>query len=156
PADSPVFAPADEFLKWKPQTTDAESRTVRAIRLFQNLLRFHHDDKDRSAFLDTDLARLNFGWNKAFGEPKNARYKAALERLHKEAPRHEVGVRALFHLAGVLKQEGDWVRARTAALKGAQTLPESHGGKLCHNLVQEIEAKSSQVNTERVWNDPWP
>ena len=27
---------------------------------------------------------------------------------------------------------------------------------LCHNLVQEIEAKTAQLVTERVWADPLP
>src|SRR5581483_9302627 len=30
--------------------------------------------------------------------------------------------------------------------------PNSIGGKLCRNLVSEIEAKSFSINTERVWN----
>src|SRR5262249_5434616 len=33
---------------------------------------------------------------------------------------------------------------------------QSAGGAMCHNLVQEIEAKSAQITTERVWNEPWP
>ena len=30
------------------------------------------------------------------------------------------------------------------------------GGKLCANLIQEIEAKSIAITTERVWNEPLP
>ena len=40
-ADSPIFAPAEEFLNWEVETTDAESPTVKAIQLYQDLLRFH-------------------------------------------------------------------------------------------------------------------
>ncbi|MCI0463633.1 MAG: MG2 domain-containing protein [Gemmataceae bacterium] len=156
PADSPIFAPVADFLKWDPQTTDRDSRTVRAIRLFQDLLRFHQNDKDRSAFLDSDLTRLNFGKNKAVGEEKNARYKAALKLLAEANPKHEVGSRARYHWGVTLQQEGDLVQARTVALVGAKALPDSYGGTLCHNLVQTIEAKSSSVTTERVWNDPLP
>ena len=80
-ADSPIFAPAEEFLAWEVKTTDAESQTVRAIRLYQKILKFHQDDKDPSAFLDAGLERLQFGNHKAVGEEKNARYKAALKRF---------------------------------------------------------------------------
>ncbi|MCH5373906.1 MAG: MG2 domain-containing protein, partial [Planctomycetes bacterium] len=34
--------------------------------------------------------------------------------------------------------------------------PDSIGGRRCFNLIQQIEAKSSQITTERVWNDPLP
>jgi hypothetical protein len=153
---SPIFAPTEEFLKWEVKTPDAESPTARAIRLYQNLLRFHEQDQDRTAFLDADLSRLVFGYNKALGEDKGARYKEALKRLADANPKNEVGVRALYHWASTLQQEGDLVQAHKLASRGAQALPDSHGGKLCHNLVQQIEAKSSNINTERVWNDPWP
>jgi len=45
------------------------------------LLTFHEQDTDPAARLDADLARLRFGYNKAFGEEKKARYKAALQRF---------------------------------------------------------------------------
>ena len=33
--------------------------TVKAVRLYQDLLRFHQDDADPAARLDADLLRLN-------------------------------------------------------------------------------------------------
>ena len=44
-------------------------------------------------------------------------------------------------------------RRRASWRCGARELfPQSPGGKLCHNLVTEIEAKSASITTERVWN----
>src|SRR5262249_23244008 len=137
-ADSPAFAAADQFVKWQPKTTDTDSRLLRAVRLYQDLLRFHQDDKDRTAFLDADLGRLVFAWNKAVGEDKNARYKDALKALADANPRHEVGARARYHWASTLQQENELVKAREVALEGAKAVPQSHGGKLCYNLVQQI------------------
>ena len=37
-----------------------------------------------------------------------------------------------------------------------RTFPRSPGGILCYNLVKQIEAKSANIMTERVWNEPWP
>ena len=54
---APGFAPVDEFLKWDVKA-NAESLTARAVRLYQDLLRFHATDKDRTAFLEADLYRL--------------------------------------------------------------------------------------------------
>ncbi len=155
-ADSPIFDPAEKFMEWKFQTTDADSPVVKAIMLYQALLSFHKNDKNSAAFLDADLWRLHFGYNKAVGENKNERYKAALKHYIDKNGDHEISARARFYWAQVLRDAGDLVEARKIALQGAQAFPESIGGRMCHNLVQEIEAKSLQIATERVWNQPWP
>lgn len=155
-ANSPIFGSVDEFLKWEPKTTDKDSRVVKAIKLYQNLLTFHKDRKDKSAFLDTDLGRLAFGNNKAVGETKSANYKKALEKFTTEWKQHETSALARYRLGNVHHGEGEMVEARKIALEGNKAFPDSPGGKLCFNLVQQIEAKSSNINTERVWNNPWP
>ena len=37
-----------------------------------------------------------------------------------------------------------------------RAFPQSPGGILCYNLVKQIEAKSANIMTERVWNEPLP
>ncbi|MCY2994595.1 MAG: MG2 domain-containing protein [Planctomycetota bacterium] len=155
-ADSPIFSPVEEFLKWPVETTDVDSPVVKAIRLYQQLLAFHQADKDPAARLDADLARLNFGHNTAFGEAKNSRYKAALKRFVDRWGDHELAARALFHGAVVLRDEGDLAQAHQLAQQGVNAWRKTVGGRQCHNLLQEIEAKSASVSTERVWNSPWP
>jgi len=153
-ADSPIFAPAEEFVRWDVQTVDEGSVTVKAIRLYQNLWKFHQDDADPTARIDADLWRLNFGYNKAFGEEKNARYKAALKRFTDQWGDHEIAARALLDWAVVLQQEGDLVAAYELAERGKNAFPNSVGGRRCYNLIRQIEAKSSQIHIERVWNQP--
>ena len=84
-SDSAIFGTAEEFTRWEIDAAESAGPLVKAIRLFQDLLRFHHDDKDRVAYLDADLLRLQFGSNHTFGESKTARYQAALQRF---AERH--------------------------------------------------------------------
>jgi uncharacterized protein YfaS (alpha-2-macroglobulin family) len=155
-ASSPIFAPVDEFLKWEPKTTDEGSRTIKAIRLYQALLNSHKGDDDKSAFLDADLQRLQFGFNTAVGDEKNERYKDALKRFADEQKGHELSATARSLWAGVLQQENDLVEARQVALEGEKAYPKSVGGMMCHNVVVAIEAPEVQVTTERVWNNPWP
>ncbi len=155
-ADGPALGTAEEFLAWKLPTPDGDAPTVKALRLYQALLRFHRHDKDPSAFLDADLSRLWFAGNYAVGEGRERRYKEALERFVKRAGKHETAAAALHLWAGQLSAEGRKVEARALALRGAKGWPDSIGGRLCHNLVQVIEAKSATVETERVWNAPWP
>lgn len=156
PAESPVFAPAEQFIAWKIETGDTNSPAYKALRLYQDLLQFHARDQDPTAFISADLDRLAYGENAAFGEEKNSRYQAALKRIVDQWADHELTALALHQWARVVHQEGDWVAAHRLAERGAKVFPDSPGGKLCRNLMVEIEAKSSAISTERVWNQPWP
>ncbi len=155
-ADSPIFAPLDDFLQWKIKTTDETSIAVKAIHLYQELLKFHQADKDPTALVDADLARLSFGHNHAVGEEKDSCYKAALRKIIDTFAENEMSAVARAHLAGVLQTENSLVDAHAIAAQGEKAFPASIGGKLCHNIVQQIEAKTVQIITERVWNAPWP
>lgn len=155
-ADSPIFATASEFTAWKPETTQTNSPALKAVRLYQQLLQFHENDPDKSAYADVDLERLAYGYNVAFGENKNTRYKDALKEFAAKWADHEVSAQAIAYWARVVHDEGDKVEARQLAQRGAKAFPESSGGRLCRNLISEIEAKAAAITTERVWNAPWP
>jgi hypothetical protein len=155
-ADSPIFGPAKTFMDWKPDATDEDSPTLKAIKLYQELLRFHVGDEDKSAFLEADLSRLQFGYNKAFGEEKADRYKMALKGFTDEWADHPISARGLHAWATVLQGENELVKAHELATRGKNAFPDSFGGKMCHNLIEEIEAKSVSIGAERVWNKPLP
>ena len=170
-ADSPIFDNAARFMAWDWQraaatlreaesnptagrrpNSEAESPVLKALRFYQDLLQFHQNDTNPDAFVDADIARLAYGYNAAFGEEKNTRYKSALKVLVEQWADHELSALALHNWARVLRDEGDLVEARNLALRGANAFPASAGGKLCRNLVSEIEAKSIALTSERVWN----
>ncbi|MEI8372538.1 MAG: alpha-2-macroglobulin family protein [Planctomycetota bacterium] len=155
-ADSPIFRPVGEFVAWKIGGSDSDSTTLKAIRLYQQLLRFHENDEDKSALLDADLERLTFGNNKAVGEEKATLYKASLQRFVKQWGDHPISAIARFRWASVLQQEGSLVEAHDLAEQGAQAFANTPGGNLCYNLMKQIESKSASITTERVWNDPSP
>jgi hypothetical protein len=120
------------------------------------LVAFHQRDTDVSAFIDTDLARLAWAYNVAFGENKVARYKAALQAFTGKWADHELSAMALQQWARVVQGEGDFVEARRLAQRGANAHRDSVGGRMCRNLISEIEAKSAAITTERVWNKSLP
>ena len=155
-ADSPAFGSVDEFLAWNPETTDTESQTLKAIRLFQDLLTVHRVDQSEDALIDADLARLNFAHNHAFGPGKGERYAAALQNFALAHADHQISARARADWASAVKNEGDLVRAREIAKQGAGAHPGTPGGNECFNIVQQIEASHTSISTERVWNAPWP
>ncbi len=155
-ADSPIFAPVAEFLAWQPKTSDTSSAKLKAIRIYQDLLRFHQVDANANAFVDADLQRLIFGNNQAVGPENGDLYKAALERFVNQWSKHEIAARALYEWANVEYGQGDYVKAHRLANQAWDQYPASFGGIQCYNLIQQIEAKSATITTERVWNDPLP
>lgn len=154
-ANSPILDPAEAFLTWKPESTDATSLDFRAIQIYQDLLRFHRDDADRTAFLDADLSRITWGMNAAAGQTARERGRAALERFARENPGHELSALALHALAATYLEE-DPAKARALARQGADGFPESPFGILCWNLIQSIESPTLSVQSERVWNAAGP
>ena len=151
----PLLGPLDRFLAWEPQTTDTGSPRLKAVRLFQEVLRFHRDDADSSALIDVDILRLLHGKNIATGDGANDRFVEAMQSIAGREP-GPLSAWARYHWAQTLHTDGDWVEARRVAIAGRDAFPESRGGNHCHNLVAQIEAKSISVATESVWNAPWP
>ncbi|MEY2410455.1 MAG: hypothetical protein QOF48_3125 [Verrucomicrobiota bacterium] len=155
-SDSPIFGSVENFLEWKPATTDAEAPKLKAIRLHQDLLRFHQKDRNPGALLLADIERLQFGENAAFGETKHARYKAALAGIAEKWADHELAGYASVLRARVIQGEGDLVEARNLAQRVRQQFPASLAARQARNLIGEIEARSASILTERIWNAPWP
>jgi hypothetical protein len=156
-ADSPALDDVEKFLAWHRTfgfKSFPDSSILKALDLYGQVLTFHQRDPDPSALIDTDLARLQYAFNTAFGDNKVVRYQAALKGFVDKWADHEVSALALQLWARLVRDAGDWVEARKLAQRGENAHPNSPGGRLCHNLIQEIEAKSASITTERVWNSP--
>ena len=154
-ASDPLLDPLDKFLAWVPETTDTESPQFKAVRLYQDVLRFHLDDADLSALNDTDILRLLHGKRIVTGDGTNERFIETMQSLIEREP-GPLSAWARYHWAQTLHADGDSVEARRVAIAGRDAFPKSRGGNHCHNLVAQIEAKSISVATESVWNAPWP
>lgn len=155
-ANSPIFDGPTAFLAWQPAASETYSPELKAVQLYKDLLRFHAADADRSAFYDADLARIIYGYNVAQGEDTDQRYAAALEQFIEHTAHHEISTRAIAKLAAYHQSENDLVTAHEIASQGLETFPDSAGWIECHNLIQQIEQKSATIQTESVWNAPWP
>jgi uncharacterized protein YfaS (alpha-2-macroglobulin family) len=152
-SDTPIFATTKEFLNWKPDTTDEDSYQLKAVGLLQELLRFHATDNDPTALLDAELIRFRFGRSIAKGDEANLRYRTALNRFADQNVAHPLSSVALASLALAIKaDESDFVEAKKIAEQGIARFPNSIGATQCRNVVNEIETKSLNIFTERVWN----
>lgn len=155
-ANTPAFDEAEAFLAWQIQTREPDAAMVKALRLYQELMHFHHGKSDGDAFVDADLARLSYAYQVAIGVHKDQRYKQALEAFIATNADHEAAARALHLLAQKSQQDGDPVEAHRLATRGTQIHPDTVGANQCYNLIQQIESKQIQLNAERVWTGSWP
>ena len=163
-ADAPALDSAEKFLAWEIPAlpTGASSKgaagvvfepALKALRLYQELLRFHANDPvPRPAFAAADLERLHWAGNVAVGEDKDARYRAALEAFIERHGALEISALAGEREGRLLQRQGDLAGAHQLAQRGASAFPQSPGGKLCRNLLHEIETREVAIRTEQVWN----
>ncbi len=162
-ATSPALGTAAEFRAWRPSddaaVTDTDSPSLQTATLYRSLLDFHAADADRTAFLAADLDRILWAAGAAVDAGDvtvTDRHADALEALLAAAGDHEVAAQASHALAEIARAHDDLVEARGIAARAAEKHPESVGGRLCRNLVKEIDAKELSLTTERAWAAPWP
>lgn len=157
-ADSPALAATTDFLAWKPETTDADSAVLRAIGLYQALLRFHEKDADPAARVLVDLDRLDWAHDQATGEPsrKNARLAERLEALLKAHADHEISLAVSLRLADLRQEEDEPLAARALLQAGADRFPKGVHAPDCRNRVKELNSQSLTIETESVWNAAGP
>ena len=155
-AESPIFSSDTEFLAWKPVTNDDDSFALKTIRLYQQLLSFHQDDEDQTAYLAADLDRLKYANREAKGSDKKQRYRSALQRFADQHKQHPISSEALAALAQSHVESKELVEAHRIATIGLNRFKDSLGGAMCHNLIRSVEAPSASVTTELIWNSVKP
>jgi hypothetical protein len=165
-ASSPALQNVNAFRAWKPaqaeanddSVTDKDSPVLRVISLYQQILDFHADDNDQTAFLSADLDRLIWARGVAVADAEaepDEEFCKALRTFIEQCGDHEISAMARFQLAEIIRSESP-AEARMIALKAVDRYPTTIGGKQCHNLIAQIEAKELAVATESNWAKPWP
>ncbi len=76
-----AYAPADLFINHEFKTRDTGSLYLRSLQIYQDLLRFHLNDKNPSALIDADLHRLAFVHRVSVLPEKDKLYENALNVL---------------------------------------------------------------------------
>ena len=150
-ADSPIFADTQSFLQWQPNS-ESKSPSLRAISIYQDLLKFHAGDEDPTAKLFTDLQRIRLGARVGVGDDDGSRYRAALQRFADQHVKLEISAIALAFQAISWQANADLVKAREVATVGMQRFPDSPGGGRCFNLIQQIERPQLTLVSEQIWN----
>ncbi|WP_161554867.1 alpha-2-macroglobulin family protein [Ereboglobus luteus] len=157
-ADSPILGSLEEFLAWNAAGTGSAgiSPSLRAVQLYQQLLRFHLDDpQPQVALTDADLHRINWAAS-LLGQPARERHLAALRDYIARNEKLHVATTACLRLAQLLEST-DPAAAYAAAQQGIRLHPRAPFANDCRNLIARLDAPSLQsIMTERTWAHPAP
>ncbi|MDQ8203558.1 alpha-2-macroglobulin family protein [Pelagicoccus sp. SDUM812003] len=154
--DDPLFAPVETFLDWQLPPAEGYSPELKALHLYQKLLRFHLDDEDPTAFYDANLSRLIYAGNIAVSDQADQELLHALQAFAHQTASHEVSARAWAKIAELQLSADAPDEAHQAASRGVATFPESIGGLRCQLLIDDIEEKSLRLESEMAWTTHGP
>lgn len=161
--DNPDYLlPAPEFVKLKIESKNEISYKYHALRILQDLLAFHIEDKQPDAFLDVELKRLDFVLQYAVNSDKNTLYLKALNNLFEIYKASPLSTDITYAIAKFWLYKGEeyeteplekkWVikKAYTICDSAINSFPNSDGSINCKALQSNITQKSISLNTEKV------
>ncbi|MGZ5246109.1 MAG: alpha-2-macroglobulin family protein, partial [Flavitalea sp.] len=79
--EAELFAPAKEFSSFPVNSVDSNAPAFQAVKIYQQILAFHLNDKDPSALIDADLNRISYVQQNGVMENKDSLYIAALQNI---------------------------------------------------------------------------
>jgi hypothetical protein len=169
--DYASLAPFKIFLRQEYASKDSSSHTLKAIRLYQDLLRFHMNNEKSDALIDIDVARIQFAYENVEMPEKGQFYKEALEHIYTQYPKNEQAMQAGYLLAKWWNTKGDiydpatgtkqdkmaYAIALDYAENVAKAFPKSEGGMAATKLMDEIKHSLLNLTLEKanVINKPF-
>lgn len=161
--DERIFAPAQEFIKTAFVSKDSLSNYYNAIKILQDLLKFHRQDTDPDALLDADLIRLSFVNRHAVISGKDRLFENALLHIENTYPGNPAAARAMYLRAELYYSQGsnynrlnntssqyEIKRAKETCELAINRFPGSEGAISSQNLINRILMPSLNMETENV------
>ncbi len=163
--DPAAFAPAATFIDHTFTSTDAASQQFKAIQLYQQLIRFHLNDADKSALASADIARLQYMNQISVTSNKKQLYEQVLQQMYETYKSNEISGEAAVLLVqsrisdiNMYDYRQSAVPGNKARLQAALTLcdqvikvfPKSNGAADAYNLKQSILQKQLGLTIEKV------
>jgi uncharacterized protein YfaS (alpha-2-macroglobulin family) len=160
--DETDFADAATFINKKFISKDTSSLQYKAILVYQDLLRMHMNDTKHDAFLDADLQRLRFVYNKSVHADKKQLYRAALQRIENRYTGNSLAGLASYRIAELMSTDNyygyrssvppidttDFVAVKTRLDNIVAKYPNSEAAALASNMLYTITQKFIQVQSE--------
>ena len=144
-AQSDALAESVKFVTYEPAASDTSSAKLIAVKLYQKLLSFHSNDKNKNAYIDADIRRLRYVRNNCSGENIGQIYIKRLEEIAGEYKSYPLSALAGFYVAEELYNSGDYVKALKVAEDAMKLHSGSAGAQNCAALAERIRARSFSV-----------
>ncbi|WP_417875517.1 MG2 domain-containing protein, partial [Winogradskyella sediminis] len=165
--DNPdLIADSDIFTSINLTSKDTLSLQRNALKIYQNLLKFHNKDQASKAFVNVDIERLNFVAQHGTFSDKDDLLIKTLQRKSKELKTSSLSTLYDYEIAKVYKKQGDlynntlrestintknrWKLKEAIALCNAaiSRFPNSLGAQKSEVLIKQIHKPSLQILTE--------
>lgn len=153
--DAFYFQPYNAFSKQVFTTKDSLSSSFHALKLIQDLIKFHAPDVSSGkaeVLMNIDLDRLKFVKEKSTLEIKDSLYLDALQNLERQFSSEPTSAEINYELAKVYAENGDkyrplesdahkWEKKQAVALcdEVIKKYPQSDGAKNCAALKEEMK-----------------
>ncbi|MBO6879783.1 MG2 domain-containing protein [Winogradskyella sp.] len=165
--DQPEFiADSEQFINLNLTSKDSTSLQLQALKIYQNLLKFHRDNTITKAFVDVDLERLNFVAQHTTFQNKEALLLETLKGKADALKNNPLSALYNFEIASVYKAMGNRYNSNPDGSKVDDTnrwklkealeicesviskFPESDGAKQCKILKQQILLPNIRLQAE--------
>ena len=146
---------ADAFSKLKLEEKETFSMKFHALKLYQDLIAFHLNDKDPFALVDLDLNRLDFIYEHAIIDEKDKLLLHTLEQMESMYMGNEAISEVYYHIAAYYNRTGneydplnpdehsrDKIIAAEYCHNAINEYPTSYGTALCKALLKQILEKT--------------
>lgn len=164
----------DDYLKPYPDfvsldiTNPSDSLETKyyALKLLQDLTKFHQKDADPNALMDVELMRLDYIYSNSQSSKKDTLYFNSLKALQTKFSTNERVTEIDYRIANWYLQkasqykplDGDaykWYKktAKEICEVAIKKFPKSYGAIQCQNIVSSITTKSFNISIEEV-NEP--
>lgn len=161
--DPACFDNYRKFIRQKYDTKDTLSTKFYAVRILQDLLAFHADDKTPEPLADADLKRLKLMRHLLAYEGKDSLYERGLNQLSERVEAVPMGAEVQYELALLYNEKGNsysplqgdahkWDKKKALELcdKAIAKYPGTDGAFNCQQLKTEINYPSLSFQGEAV------
>jgi uncharacterized protein YfaS (alpha-2-macroglobulin family) len=151
--------------------TDSVDLVTSVLRVFQQVLLFHKNDKDRTAFIDADIQRIIWANKQFSNEEKEVLYSNALQQIIEDAGNEPAADEAWWLMAQLHKEKAasyspngntanryeNLTALQLIDKRLQQQTKASYGRKKLLDLKQDIQQKfiSTKVESVNVPNQPF-
>jgi uncharacterized protein YfaS (alpha-2-macroglobulin family) len=158
-----LFSEAPYFMHFGFSKTDSATNNLIAIRIYQQLLRFHAKDIHLDAWIDADISRIQFAYQYAQLPDKDSLYLNALGRITRQFGTLSVSSKSWWLQAQWWASKAssydplrdtshrfDYLKAIELCKQAIRQPDSSEGKSNCEQLIKNIQEKNFSIYSEKV------